>query len=187
MSLTRDTDVTAKIGEFDVKNSREEKLLGIKIDSKLFFENDVSFLYKKASQKLHAVARVVNFMDLAKRKSLMKVFITSQFNYCILIWMFHSRQLNNRINKIQETALRLPHKDNKLTFDDLLKLDNSVTIHQRNIQILVTEIFKVKNSLAPEIMTEVFEIKEPHYNFRSEASHIKRENVKSTHCNIQSV
>ena len=113
--VTRDTDVTAKIGEFDVKNSREEKLLGVKIDSKLSFENHVSSLCKKASQKLHALARVVNFMDLAKRKSLMKAFITSQFNYCPLIWMFHSRQLNNRINKIQERALRLVYKDNKLT------------------------------------------------------------------------
>ena len=65
--VTRDTDVTAKIGEFDVKNSREEKLLGVKIDSKLSFENHVSSLCKKASQKLHALARVVNFMDLAKR------------------------------------------------------------------------------------------------------------------------
>ena len=36
-------------------------------------------------------------------------------------------------------------------------------------------------------MTEVFEIKEPHYNLRSEASHFKRENVKSTHYRIQSV
>ena len=151
--VTRDTDVTAKLGEFDVKNSREEKLLGVKIDSKLSFENHVSSLCKKASQKLHALARVVNFMDLAKRKSLMKAFITSQFNYCPLIWVFHSRQLNNRINKIQERASRLVYKDNKLTFDDLLKLDNSVTIHQRNLQILETEIFKVKNSLAPEIMT----------------------------------
>ena len=117
--VTRDTDVTAKIGEFDVKNSREEKLLGVKIDSKLSFENHVSSLCKKASQKLHALARVVNFMDLAKRKSLMKAFITSQFNYCPLIWMFHSRQLNNQINKIQERALRLVYKNNKLTFDDL--------------------------------------------------------------------
>ena len=83
--VTRDTGVTAKIGELDVKSSREEKLLGVKIDSKLFFENHVSSLCKKASQKLHAVARVVNFMDLAKRKSLMKVFITFQFNYCPLI------------------------------------------------------------------------------------------------------
>ena len=139
-----DTDVTAEVGEFDVKSSREEKLLGVKIDSKLSFENHVSSLCKKASQKLHALARVVNFMDLAKRKSLMKAFITSQFNYCPLIWMFHSRQLNNRINKINERALRLAYKDNKLNFNDLLKLDNSVTIHQRNLKILATEIFKVK-------------------------------------------
>ena len=50
-----------------------------------------------------------------------------------------------------------------------------------------TEIFKVKNSLAPEIMTEIFEIKENRYNLRSEASHFKRENVKSTHYGTQSV
>ena len=124
----------------------------------------------------------VNFMYLAKRKNLMKAFITSQFNYCPLIWMFHSRQLNNRINKIQERALRLVYKDNKLTFNDLLKLDNSVTIHQRNLQI-----FKTKNSSAPEIMIEVFEIKEPNYNLRSEATNFKREDVKSTHYGIQSV
>ena len=124
-------------------------------------------------------------MDLAKRKNLMKAFITSQFNYCPLIWMFYSRQLGNRINKIQGRALKLVYKDNKLTFDDLLKLDNSVTIHQRNLQTLGTEIFKVKKSLAPEIMAEVFK-KEPHYNLRCEASHFKREN-KSTHYGIQSV
>ena len=125
-------------------------------------------------------------MDLAKRKSLIKAFITFQFNHCPLIWMFHNRQLNTRIDKIQERALKLVYKDSKLTFDDPLKLDNSVTIHQRNLQILATEIFKVKNSLAPEIMTEVFEIKEPHYHLRSEGSHFKRENVKSNHYGIQS-
>ena len=75
--VTRDTDVTAKIGEFDVKNSSEEKLLGVKIDNKLSFENHVSSVCKKASQKLHTLARVVNFMDLAKGKSLMKAFITA--------------------------------------------------------------------------------------------------------------
>ena len=81
-------------------------------------------------------------MDLAKRKSLMKAFITSQFSYCPLVWMFHRKEL--------------VYQDNKLTFNDLLKLDNSVTIHQQNLQILGTEIFKVKNSLAPEIMSRGF-------------------------------
>ena len=77
--VTRDADVNARIGELDVKNSREEKHLGVKIDTKFSFENHVSSLCKKASQRLHALGRVVNYMDLAKRNSLMKAFITSQF------------------------------------------------------------------------------------------------------------
>ena len=64
--VTKDIDATAKIGEFDVENSKEEKLIGVKIDSKLSFEINVSSPCKKASQKLHALARVVHFMDLAK-------------------------------------------------------------------------------------------------------------------------
>ena len=58
---------------------------------------------------------------------------------------------------------------------------------QKNPQVLATEIFELKNGLAPEIMKEVFEIQNPAYNFRSEATHFKRENVKTTHYGIQSV
>ena len=68
-----------------------------------------------------------------------------------------------------------------------LELDDSVTVHQRNFQTHATEIFKEKISLAPEIMTEDFKIKKPHYNLLSEASHFKREKVKSIHYGIQSV
>ena len=115
--VTRDTDVTAKIGEFDDENSREEKLLVVKIaffrkpcflsSTKLSFENHVSSFCKMASQKSHALKRFINFVDLAKRKSIMKAFITSQFNYCRLICIFHSRQLNKRSNKINERALSI--------------------------------------------------------------------------------
>ena len=87
--VTRNTDVAAKIIEFDVKNTREEKLLDVKIDKKFSFENYFSSLCKKASQKLHALARILNFMDLVK--SLIKAFIISRFNYCPLIWMFLSK------------------------------------------------------------------------------------------------
>ena len=100
-------------------------------------------------------------MDLSKRKVLMKVFITSQFIYCPLIWMLHSNILNNRINNIHERALRLTYKDNKSSFKQLLEKDHSVTVHQKNLQVLVIEVFKVKNSLAPNIMKDVFELKEP--------------------------
>ena len=74
-----------------------------------------------------------------------------------------------------------------MSFAELLEKDNSVTIHQRNLQVLATEIFKSKNGLAPEIMKEVFEMPNPAYNFRSEATHFKRENVKTTYYDIKSL
>ena len=137
--------VSANIEEFVINNSNEEKLLGIKIDTKLSFENHVSSLCKTASQKLHALARIVNYMDLSKHKSLMKAFATSQFNYCPLIWMPHSRELNNRIHRIHERALRLVYQDNSFAFVELLEKDNSMTIHQRHLQVFATKIFKLKN------------------------------------------
>ena len=185
--VTTNSAVSANIEEFVINNSNEEKILGIKTDIKVSFENHVSSLCKKASQKLHALTRIVNYMDLSKRKCLMKAFVTSQFNYCPLIWMFHSRELSNRINRIHERALRLLYQDNSLSFAELLERDNSVTIHQRNLPVHTTEIFKLKKILAPEMMKEVFEIQIPASNFRSEATHFKRENVKKNYYGIQPV
>ena len=86
----------------------------------------------------------------------MKTFIHSQFNYCPLIWMFHNRTLNNKINNLQERDLRIVYKNGILTFQELLHMDNSITIHQRNLQWLATEMYKVKNNISPLPMQELF-------------------------------
>ena len=89
----------------------------------------------------------------------MKAFITSQFSYCPLIWMFHSSTLNSRTNNIHERSLRLTYKDTQSSFKELLEKDYSVTVHHKNLEALVTGIFKVKNDLAPDITKNVFELK----------------------------
>ena len=155
--VSSDEVCTAKIEDFNIENNAEEKLLGVKFDSNLSFEGHVTSFCKKASQKLHALARISHYMDLNKRRSLMKAFITSQFSYCPLIWMFHNRNLNNKINRIHERALRLVYQ-NDFSFSELLDLDNSVTVHQKKLQVLVTEIYKAKNGIAPEIMKDIFEL-----------------------------
>ena len=162
--VTTEKSVSINIDGSNVENEKKQKLLGIKFDSSLSFKDHITSLCKKASQNLRALARIVNYMDLPQRKVLMKVFITSQFSYCPLIWMFHRRTLNNRINNIHERTLRLTYKDNQSSFKELLEKDHSVTVYHENLQALVTEIFKVKNELAPDIMKDVFELKEPPYN-----------------------
>ena len=107
-----------------------------------------------------------HYMDLNKGGNLMKVFITFQFSYCALIWMFQSRNLNIKINQIHEEALRSVYQNN-LGFSELLDIDNSVTVHQKNLQVLVTEIYKVKIGIATEIMKDIFELQNPMYNLIS--------------------
>ena len=88
-------------------------------------------------------------MNIHKRRMKMKAFIASEFGYCPLVWMFHSRKLNSRVNKLHERALRIVYQDYASSFTELLEKDNSTTIHNRNIQLLATELFKVKNELLP--------------------------------------
>ena len=94
-----------------IDSSKIELLLGITIDHELKFDDHVNHLCKKASLKLNALARIAPFMNVSKKRIIMKSFIESQFGYCPLIWMFHSRVLNNKINCIHERALRITYND----------------------------------------------------------------------------
>ena len=71
--------------------------------------------------------------------------------------MFCSRQLNNLINKVLERSLRLKHRDETRDFQQILREQNEITIHQRNLQVLMTEVYKIVNSIAPPIMNSLFQ------------------------------
>ena len=105
-------------------------------------------------------------MKLSKKKSLVSSFFNSQFNYCSLIWMFHSRITNNKINRLHERSLRLLYGNNSSSFEKLLEQDKSVTIHTRNLRILATEMFKVYQNISPLILSEIFHQRENNYNLR---------------------
>ena len=96
----------------------------------------------------------------------MTAFLSSQFGYCPLVWLFCSRKINNRMNRIQERALRIVYKDQVLTFAKLLKKDSSVSIHIGNLQFLATKIFKARNNLSPPIVQYIFRKTEPAYSLR---------------------
>ena len=172
--------VTIKIKESAIESSNSEKLLGVTIDSKLSFDDHITILCRKTSQKLHALSRVATYMSFDKKRILLKTFITPQFNYCPLVWMCHSTGLNNTIENLHERALRIVYQDKKSDFETLLKNDKSVTIHVRNLHYLVTDVYKVKNNISPEIMREIFHFQEnENYNLRS-GTHLASRNMRTT-------
>ena len=154
------------IGQMSICNRSNEKILGVVFD-KLNFNCHLDKLCKKAGQKIHALARVSTFMSNTQRKVIMNAFISSQFNYCPLLWMLHSRSIKLKINKIHHRALSIVYRDNNSSFESLLEKSGSVTIHHRNLQLLAVKIFKALNNLSPSIMSELFEIKDMKYELRN--------------------
>ena len=81
----------------------------------------------------------------------MNSFFNAQFNYCPLIWMLHSRCNNSSIRHLHERCLRLAYSDKRSSYED--------------VQDVAIEMFKVKNSLAPNIFHDLFDNEtENHYN-----------------------
>ena len=106
----------------------------------------------KADQKLSELSCISAFIDLNKRQVLFQSIINLQFSYCPLIRFFCSRKSSNLINKIQESSLRIVISDKNRYDEDLLKSNNQSTVYQRNLPVLITEVFKITNGLSPPIM-----------------------------------
>ena len=99
--------------------------------------------------------RVSTRMCNSKLKMLMKSFILSQFSYCPLLWMFHSKTINLRINRIQEIAFRLAYNDQFSSSESLREQDKSVTINTRNLQFHSIEMYKIVNCFTPPILSNL--------------------------------
>ena len=180
----KSTEATVSIGNSRINESDYEKLLGVTFDKKLSFKKHVEDLSKKANQKLHALARLSNYFDPIKSEILMNSFIRSQFNYCPLVWMFHDRATNSKLNRIHERALRLVCKDSESELEKLKKKYGN--IHQHNLQLLMIEIFKTKNNLNPTFMKNIFTERNIQYSLRSE-SHLRLPKVKTTVYGIENI
>ena len=91
--------------------------------------------------------------------------------------MMHSRSINNKMNRIHECALRTVYKVTFSSFENFLEKDKAVKIHVRNLQVLLTEMFKVKNGLASKIISDIFKLSNPTYNLRKKrdfvSNHVK--------------
>ena len=117
------------VGMAVLEESDEETLLGVNLTSKLMCR-----LFVKRPARNCMLYLAFQFSRNPKKTKLMiSTFIMSQFSCCPLIWMFHDRNVNNKINRIQERALRTAYKDNTFPYEKLLENDNSVSIHQKNL------------------------------------------------------
>ena len=100
--------------------------------------------------------------------------------------MCHSRENNRKINRLHERCLRTVYKDKQSSFNELLEKDGSVSIHERNLQVLATEMYIIGNVLPTPLKKDIFPINRDPYNLRQNTQ-FSRPRIKTVYHGSESI
>ena len=181
---TRQT-ITLNINNIKIRESQNVELLGLIIDNRLTFKDHINMLCQRANYKLHALRRRRKYLTLEKSKLLYNNVINNQFNYASIIWMFCHKQDYFEVEKIHYKALKIVYNSNEC-YEELLIRNNEVSIHQKQLRTLATEIYKSLTDVNPDFMKSYFPIKEIPYSLRN-GSVLKIPPTRSTYYGTNSI
>ena len=143
------------------------KLLGVTLDYRLDFDPHISNLCKIAATQLNVLNRLKTFIGFQEKKILVQSFVYSNFDYCPLVWYFSSSKSLQKVEKLQEHALRFLYNDHTSSYNDLLMRSSKCMMHVARQRLLCIEIYKTLNHLNPPFMQSIFELRSSTYSLRN--------------------
>ena len=123
------------------------------MDHKLNLNAHIDEICKKAGQRMNVLFRIIPYMNITKRRSLLNTFFMSQFNYCPLTWMCHSRAKNNKIKLRHERCLRIIYEEKESTFEQLLEKDSSLYTYNESSFFLQLKCLRLIRVLHRQSLT----------------------------------
>ena len=175
-------DVSIDIDEHTTLLSESSiKALGVTIDSKLNFSEHITIICKKAARQLNALARISHYLNPNSRMILYNSFVMSNLNYCPNVWHFCGKGNNEKLEKIQERALRILYRDYASSYDELITQSCTEKILTTRLKKILIDIFKTLRGMNPPYLQQMYVLKETPYDFRNEKIIIQPETNKVTY------
>ena len=122
------------------------------------------------------MSRISNYMSFQNTRILLKAVVESQFGYCPLAWLFHSRKSNFKINHIHEWTLRMVCYGVQRQYFLLWRntKERQILLYKsQKHSVIGNRIFKGKNNLSNWIICDIFETRNWNYNLRSQKDFIR--------------
>ena len=159
-------DTYFRIQDQNINTSRTIKILGVILDDQLKFNDHITSICRRASSQINALKRISKFLNTSGRMNIYKSFIYSNFNYCPLTWIFCGKKNTDKLEKLQERALRFVFNDSISTYELLLKNAELLPLSVLRLKLLAIEVYKCINCINPEYMNDMFKHKSLPYDFR---------------------
>ena len=132
------------------------KLLGVLIDDNLSFNEHVSKLCVKAARQTNELRRIVKYIPNECRLNIYQAFISSNFNYCDIVWYFCSNRSTYKIEKVNKNALRVTLHNYTSSYSDMLEVVKRPTLYISRIKYIAIEALKSVEGLNPKYMRSLF-------------------------------
>ena len=163
---THKQNIVFNLNGNSIKCDDEVKLLGVTIDFKLDFNTHISNICKKAARQLNVLKRIGTHLNRLAKLTIYHSFIMSNLSFCPLTWHFCSEKNTNKIEKLQERALRFIYDDYTNSYNHLLEQSKLPSLKIRRMRTMALETYKIVNKSSPEFLHNIITIKDSSYNFR---------------------
>ena len=149
-----------------LKPESQVKVLGVTLDNKLNFSHHVSVICTKAARQLNALARISRFLSTTSRMIIYNSFINSNFNYCPLVWHFCGKKNGDKIEKIQERALRIIYRNYDSLYPEVLREARTYTMTDKRLRSMLLHVFKSLKGMNAKCLNDMFSVKQNKYSMR---------------------
>ena len=106
----------------------EIKVLGVTLDDTLNFKSYVTDICNRASRQINSIKRFAKYPKIERRLSVYNISIQSNCSYCPLAWIFCGRKKSNKLEKLQERALRIVFDDFSTSYEILYERANTLPL-----------------------------------------------------------
>ena len=179
------SDVEFHVSGHSLKPVSSVKLLGVKIDERLSFDDHISVLCAKASHQINALRPIVKYLTLENRMSIYNAFIASNFNYCNTVWHFCSNRSLYKLEKLHKQALRVVLNDYSSSYRDLLDKASKPTLYVSRLKAIAIEAYKCKENENPDYINVMLNPQIKPYDLRG-GTRAEQPKVNTTSCGLYS-
>lgn len=146
--------ITVDGEELEVVNSI--KYLGVMIDHKLDFKENVDYVCKKVAKKVGVLSRLANNITMGARISIYKAIIAPHFDYCSTLLFLSNQSAFDRLQLLQNRAMRAVLKCGKITpIAFMLEALDWMSVKQRVYATTLMFVYKLRRGLLPQYLIEM--------------------------------
>ena len=161
-----DYTLNIHIDGIPINQSNQSKSLGLIIDENLSWKAHIHEISKKLSSGIGALKRVRPFVSKHTAIRIRKGLIEPHFDYCSAVWDGLTQQLSEKLQKLQNRAIRVITKSSYDTSSRFLL--NSLgwdNLSVRKAKQKANLIYKCINNLAPAHLCNLFAPRTPNHYF----------------------